>query len=374
MVRLKFFGGQNEIGGNKILLDDGETRLFLDFGQSFGFEGKFFDYPYLSPSNIDDLELISAIPDLEGLFVNGGLSPIYDDVSYIGIGGTEEKRFVDAILISHAHLDHAGYLGLIRSDIPLLGSHITKDFLRLRREIFENWVQKYELDSFSGMSDGESIEIGTAKITHYSVDHSIPGASAFIIEMGGLTICYSGDLRLHGRRPELTLNFIKQAANHKIDFFLCEGTRIESHPDLSTPEGEPESHALFSETQVENKLIQILSGSKGLVVYDGSPADMDRMELVIDVAKRFGKEVVIDAKKAYLTEGINCYNDYYPNLRGFDGCHVLLSRKKVTSSKSENIRKRKKTNPKKTTTDTLLSGKPSLNIQTCTSRLMSQAE
>ena len=128
MMKLKFFGGQNEIGGNKILLDDGQTCLFLDFGQSFGFEGKFFDYPYLSPSNICDLELISAIPDLNGLFVNGGLNPIYDNESFIGIEGSEEQKKIDGILISHAHLDHAGYLGLIRPDVPLYGSHITKDF------------------------------------------------------------------------------------------------------------------------------------------------------------------------------------------------------------------------------------------------------
>ena len=32
MVRLTFYGGINEIGGNKILLEDGNHRLFLDFG------------------------------------------------------------------------------------------------------------------------------------------------------------------------------------------------------------------------------------------------------------------------------------------------------------------------------------------------------
>ena len=32
MVKLTFYGGVNEIGGHKILLEDGEKRLFLDFG------------------------------------------------------------------------------------------------------------------------------------------------------------------------------------------------------------------------------------------------------------------------------------------------------------------------------------------------------
>jgi ribonuclease J len=35
MVKLTFYGGVNEIGGNKILLEDKKTRIILDFGQSF---------------------------------------------------------------------------------------------------------------------------------------------------------------------------------------------------------------------------------------------------------------------------------------------------------------------------------------------------
>ena len=35
MVSLTFHGGVNEIGGNKILLEYGDTRIWLDFGKSF---------------------------------------------------------------------------------------------------------------------------------------------------------------------------------------------------------------------------------------------------------------------------------------------------------------------------------------------------
>jgi ribonuclease J len=35
MVSLTFYGGVDEIGGNKVLLEDGDARVFLDFGQSF---------------------------------------------------------------------------------------------------------------------------------------------------------------------------------------------------------------------------------------------------------------------------------------------------------------------------------------------------
>jgi mRNA degradation ribonuclease J1/J2 len=32
---LAFYGGINEIGGNKVLVKDGDTRIFFDFGMSF---------------------------------------------------------------------------------------------------------------------------------------------------------------------------------------------------------------------------------------------------------------------------------------------------------------------------------------------------
>lgn len=38
MVKLIFYGGVNEIGGDKIQLEDKGAKIFLDFGQSFTFE------------------------------------------------------------------------------------------------------------------------------------------------------------------------------------------------------------------------------------------------------------------------------------------------------------------------------------------------
>lgn len=48
MTSLTFYGGVNEIGGNKILLKDKDTKVFLDFGMSFGKSGKFFE-EFISP-------------------------------------------------------------------------------------------------------------------------------------------------------------------------------------------------------------------------------------------------------------------------------------------------------------------------------------
>jgi mRNA degradation ribonuclease J1/J2 len=38
---LIFYGGVSEIGGNKILLQDKDTKIFLDFGKGFSKREKF---------------------------------------------------------------------------------------------------------------------------------------------------------------------------------------------------------------------------------------------------------------------------------------------------------------------------------------------
>ena len=43
MTSLTFYGGINEVGGNKILLQDKDTKIFLDFGKSYGLEGKYLE-------------------------------------------------------------------------------------------------------------------------------------------------------------------------------------------------------------------------------------------------------------------------------------------------------------------------------------------
>jgi len=63
-MRLTFYGGVGEIGGNKILLEDAKARVFLDFGTNFEKERRFYDAPYLAPRNEEHLLGLKILPDL----------------------------------------------------------------------------------------------------------------------------------------------------------------------------------------------------------------------------------------------------------------------------------------------------------------------
>lgn len=101
-MELTFFGGVGEIGGNKFLLEHGDTRVFLDFGKSFSRENEYFDFPLLQPFYISDLKKIQAIPDMKGLYRDSVCEPD-----------------VDGVLVTHPHVDHFGYISLLNGRVPI---------------------------------------------------------------------------------------------------------------------------------------------------------------------------------------------------------------------------------------------------------------
>ena len=51
MTNLTFYGGVNEIGGNKFLLEDKGTKIFLDFGMQMGKVNQYFA-EFLNPRKL----------------------------------------------------------------------------------------------------------------------------------------------------------------------------------------------------------------------------------------------------------------------------------------------------------------------------------
>jgi ribonuclease J len=97
---LTFYGGVNEIGGNKILLEDKDTRVFLDFGKSFSRRSKFFE-EYINPrvsNGIEDYLTMGLLPNVQGVY--------RDDLMKMAQRHATDPN-IDAVLLTHAHSDHA---------------------------------------------------------------------------------------------------------------------------------------------------------------------------------------------------------------------------------------------------------------------------
>ena len=329
-MELTFYGGVNEIGGNKILLQEKGESIFLDFGLSFKRANEYFEFPLLQPTNIDDLLKTGLIPELKGLYRYHNYKAKYDNTGPISIIKNPEEKKFDAVLLSHAHMDHYGYLGLLRDDIPIYLSPISKKIIELYDRTGRNkFNEKIEHLLFKDVSKNSESEIGHFTVKRYDVDHSILGASAYYIE-GKTKVVYTGDFRLHGNKGYLTKEFLKLVEKEDIDYLLCEGTRVGL--EKNEEERMIEEKVLNSEEEVQNKCIEIVESEENLVIYDASQADLERVKILCQVAKKTGRKLLIDSKKAFLLSCINETENLIDDLPKLEDFKILLSRSKLGSN------------------------------------------
>ena len=100
MINLTFYGGVGEIGGNKILLEDADTKIFLDFGMSFGKRSLFFE-EFLTPrtaNGIGDFLKMRLIPDIYGIYRS-------DLIEHIG-RKSEETQIQGSIMIAEKMINY----------------------------------------------------------------------------------------------------------------------------------------------------------------------------------------------------------------------------------------------------------------------------
>ena len=278
MVELTFYGGINEIGGNKVLLEDRGTKVFLDFGTSFSKERLYFEFPELSPANIDDLFKTKVIPKFYNFY-----------------RFSKGKPFVDAILISHAHVDHYGYIPLVREEIPICTGRYSRDLIKIRNKTYnQTWDRKVEHLEFIELKTGKSKMIKDIIVNPFAVDHSVPGAHAFIIHTSVGTIVYASDFRLSGFMKGLTETFVEQLKKEHIKCMICEGTNLSKEPR------EADKHKLPTEGDVERKTDYIVDKTDDLIIYDGSYVDLDRVRTVANVTNKHGRKLLIESRLAYI--------------------------------------------------------------------------
>lgn len=323
MVNLTFFGGVNEIGGNKFLVEDRDTKIFLDFGMSFFQSAKYYA-EFLQPracNGIGDLINLGIIPDMQGIYRNDLLANESRPLT--------EKPVVDAVFLSHAHADHSWHVSLLHPDIPIHCGFTTKlmlqaaqetsrgmyyeDFYFYRECFKDRFTKPKQVRNFKTFRTGEIVKVKDIEVEPIHVDHSIPGAYGFLVHTSAGCIAYSGDIRFHGPKKEMTEDFIEAAKAAKPIALLLEGTNIDNRLSSSTEE------------QVYKIIQKAVNRTKNLVMMDFPIRDIDRLKTFFQASRKSNRRHVVSMKQAYLLELLK-KEDKKLELPAIDEFDIFLNR------------------------------------------------
>lgn len=323
-VRVHLHGGLNEIGGNKLLVEDGDDRVYLDFGTSLGARDRFFE-EFLNPRTttaLADLLHLGLLPDVDGIY-REDLIELAEDVTTLDLpesGPAYRQRtgqgFVHGILVTHAHVDHFQDIAFLDPEIPVYCTRTTRAMLEaidaiggtgIGSEVVT--VRQRSLDEMGGNAtfpgdlkvDTRTVDrrievcpehawfhLGPFRVMAIPVDHSVPGAVAFLVETpSGKRILYTGDVRFHGALTDRTKVLREVTGGLGPDLVLSEGTRI------GDTGGDDEAG-------VQRDVHQLVQGTDGLAIAEFGWKDTTRFDTLQQVAKATGRRLVVSPKLAFL--------------------------------------------------------------------------
>lgn len=286
-MKLTIHRGAAQIGGSCIELQatDG-SRLLLDMGM-----------PLTMPDGSDWPRGTAVRPTSE-LIAEGVLPPVG------GLLGDAPP--IDALIVSHAHMDHHGLAHHVPARVPVYGSRGTCALLRVSQLFVPDATLPADLRE---LPTDSPLSLRGFHITAIPVDHASPDSRALLVEADGQRLLYSGDVRLHGRLPELAEGLYERAP---VDILLLEGTTV------GQPSG---SHGFSDEQAVEASLEQLLRQNRTFVSVIASGQNADRAVSVYNAAVAAGRELMMDAYQAFVFDALR---EIRPDLPQFDSPGVRV--------------------------------------------------
>ena len=272
--------GTKEIGGSCVEVTTSRSRVLIDFGMPLiNEENKPFDSKLLQRKSVAELQQSGILPRIQGLYKG-------------------EERAVDAIFISHSHMDHYGFLKYIHPEIPVYASEGAHKLIEVTSIFTPTKVNI--TNKFFPLNTNSKDSIGNITVSNYLVDHSAFDARAFLIEADGKRLFYSGDFRGHGRKKVLFEKMIKTPPKN-IDCLLMEGSMLgrvkQEYKD---------------ESAVEKGIIDILKGKANITFLSVSSQNIDRIVSAYRACLKTKTTFVIDLYTAFVLYSLSEVSDGIP--------------------------------------------------------------
>jgi len=211
-----------------------------------------------------------------------GVEIILPDLQFI----EEQRDNLVGVVLTHGHEDHIGALPYLADDLgaPLFASKFTAGLIRGKLE--EEGVQdRVELNV---VEPNTVIDLGPFKFRFVPLAHSIPEASALLIESPYGKVFHTGDWKLDSSDAVLgtpsTPEQLEAVGDEGVFALVCDSTNV-FNPQASG-----------SEASVRDGLIDAVKKAKGRVVVTTFASNAARLQTLGEVAKASKRKICVTGR------------------------------------------------------------------------------
>lgn len=258
-------------------MTDRNRLIYLPLGGAgeIGMNCYVYGYGPAGKERLIVVDLGISFPDMDG---QPGVDVILPDISWL-----EERRDrIDGIFITHAHEDHVGAIGHLWGKLraPIHCRRFTAiHALRKLEEAGHDGAQVHVAPAWP-----ETVTAGPFSVQFAPVSHSIPEASALIIDTAGGRVVHSGDFKID-RDPVVGEPFDEdmwvQIAQDGVLAYICDSTNVFSR------------HPGRSESQLPEPIGALIGGAKGMVVATTFASNIARLKTLADAGVANGRSICL---------------------------------------------------------------------------------
>ncbi len=258
-------------------MTDRNRLMYLPLGGAGEIGMNCYVYGY-GPEGAERLIVVDtgvAFPDMDG---QPGVDLILPDVAWL----EERQDRIEGIFITHAHEDHVGAVGHLwnRLRAPVYCRRFTA--IHATRKIEEAGHTGENIRVVGAYP--EIVEVGPFRVSFAPVSHSIPEASALLIDTDAGRVVHSGDFKID-RDPVVGEAFDedmwREIAADGVLAYVCDSTNI-----FSRNPGR-------SESQLPEQINALVAGAKGMVVATTFASNIARVKTLAEAGVAAGRSVCL---------------------------------------------------------------------------------
>ncbi len=254
-----------------------DRLIYLPLGGAgeVGMNAYVFGYGPKGRERLILVDLGVTFPDMDG---SPGVDLILPDLRWL-----EERRDqLEAIIITHAHEDHVGAVGLMwdRLRVPVYARDFTARIAKLKMQDAGQDPQHIKVVGKAP----EAVELGPFRVQFFPVAHSLPEASGLIVDTPAGRLVHTGDFKADltpGVGEPHDPDLLAEIGKTSVKAMLCDSTNVMN------------LHAGRSESTLTDPITQLMRDAKGMVVATTFASNVARLKTLAVAAQEAGRSVCL---------------------------------------------------------------------------------